>query len=81
MTPFSEIVAAVSDNVRAELARHRKTQAELAEHLGITQQTLRSRLSGSPRSFDVVELGSIAHWLDIDVTRLTTVPPRTEATA
>lgn len=33
-------------NIRAELARNRKTQSDLADHLGITRQALSQRLLG-----------------------------------
>lgn len=61
------VAVTVAANVRAELGRHRKTYTDLAAHLGIGKQTVSARMSGSV-PFDVVELASIAKWLQVDVT-------------
>jgi transcriptional regulator with XRE-family HTH domain len=59
----------VAANVRAELARQRKPQRELQQHLGISRVTLYRRLSGeSP--FDVDELRRIAELLNVSVSDL-----------
>lgn len=64
---MSTVAEAVGMEVRAGLARRRRTQNELAEVLGITPGTASRRLSGeSP--FDVVELIAIGAWLDVDPT-------------
>lgn len=65
MTPpqFSE---AVGNEVRAELARQRKTQAELAAALGITPLTASRRLAGTA-PFDTEELHRVAGWLGVPV--------------
>jgi transcriptional regulator with XRE-family HTH domain len=52
--------------VRAELARKRRTQAELAEALQVSPATIGARLNGD-REFGVGQLCAIAEWLDVDV--------------
>jgi len=49
----------VADNVRAEMARGKRTQAILAHEVGMKQQALSRRLSGRT-PFNVDELGRIA---------------------
>lgn len=55
--------------VRAELARQKRTAGELAEVLGITAHTAGRRLSGAV-PFNVVELNTAARWLGMDPTVL-----------
>jgi transcriptional regulator with XRE-family HTH domain len=58
--------ADVAANVRAELARQRKPQKALREHLGISRVTMHRRITGqSP--FDADELVGIAEFLDIPI--------------
>lgn len=54
-----------ASEVRAELAKQRRTATELAAVLGITPQTVGRRLSGET-PFDVIELVSAAEWLGVD---------------
>lgn len=68
MTP-DQYAEAIGSEVRAELARQRKTQAELASTLGITSATAARRLSGAS-PFDVSELATVANWLGIPLSRL-----------
>jgi transcriptional regulator with XRE-family HTH domain len=56
----------VGDNVRAELARRRLSQQELAAHLGISQSQLSKRLNDRI-DFGVTELGAVAAFLDIPI--------------
>jgi len=49
----------VADEVRAEMARQRKTAAELALAIGVTQHTVGRRLNGST-PFNVFELARVA---------------------
>lgn len=49
----------VADEVRAEMARQRKTAADLASAIGTTQHTVGRRLNGST-PFNVAEVASIA---------------------
>lgn len=68
MTP-AEYAAAVGGEVRAELARQRRTQADLAEALGLSAATVSKRLDGSS-PFDLVELAAAANWLGVRVDAL-----------
>lgn len=62
---YRAIARTVGSSVRAELARHDKTQRDLAACLGLTEHTVGKRLSGES-SFDVVELARVAKWLNVD---------------
>lgn len=68
MTP-TEYAEAIGSEVRAELARQRKTQADLAAALGVTPATAARRLDGSS-PFDVLELAKVANWLNVSVNDL-----------
>lgn len=59
----------VSGNIRAELARQRKTQEHLAAVLGITRQAISRRMRGYV-VFDIDELRKIAHYLDVPLAEL-----------
>jgi transcriptional regulator with XRE-family HTH domain len=56
----------VAAEVRANLARHRKTQTDLATHLGISVSTLARRLSGDV-AFDTDELALVADFFGVEV--------------
>lgn len=58
--------SATADNVRAEVARRRVRQADLADLLGISQQAMSRRLHGEV-SLTVDELKLIAAHLDMPV--------------
>lgn len=59
-TPPEELVSMrVADEVRAEMARQRKTAACLAEAVGISQHTMGTRLKGAV-PFNVEELMKVA---------------------
>ena len=62
----TQINQQVGAAVRAELARKRRTQAELAEALQVSPATLGARLNGD-REFGVGQLCAIAEWLGVDV--------------
>ena len=59
----------VAANVRAEMARQRKRQADLGEVLGLTQGAVSKRMSGTV-ALDVDELGKIADFLVVPATTL-----------
>ena len=59
----------VSDEVRAWLGRKRRTQSDLARHMGIAKSAVSVRLNGS-REFSISELVEIAAWLDISLADL-----------
>lgn len=54
----------VADEVRAEMARQRKTAGDLANVIGVTQHTAGRRLNGTI-PFDVYELSQVAMWLGV----------------
>lgn len=53
-----------ADAVRAELARKRKTQGDLAEALEMSPQTLSTRLTGKV-DFTIPEIVAVAIYLDV----------------
>lgn len=59
----------VSDNVRAEMARRRVTQDDLATHLGISRTAVTRRLSGEV-DFRHQELVAIAGRLEVPLEQL-----------
>lgn len=59
----------VRDNVRAELARHRVTQGNIAKHLGLTRSSMSRRMRGET-AFKDRELKRIAGYLGISVSEL-----------
>lgn len=69
-TPGEAAAVSVADEVRAELARQRKTATELAAVLGITQHTAGRRLNGGT-PFNLIELFAVASWLGLTVTEIT----------
>lgn len=56
----------VPANVRAELARRRKRQEDLAELLGLTRQAVSQRLLGRV-DFRIAELQAIADYLEVPI--------------
>lgn len=54
----------VAANVRAEMARSKRTQAALAHDIGMKQQALSRRLAGIT-PFTIDELGRIAEVLEV----------------
>lgn len=72
-----QYVGAIATEIRAELARQKKTQAQLAEALGLNPITVSRRLSGAV-PFGTVEIFKSARWLGVDPGQFY---PRAEATA
>lgn len=67
--PDSTYWQRVASEVRAEMARQRKSGVDLAKILGKTPATARSRMKGdSP--FDAREIAAIAAWLDVPLDSL-----------
>lgn len=65
-----EVVSSrIADEIRAELARQRKTAAELAMVLGVTQHTIGRRLNGGT-PFNAIELMAAALWLGMSLSDL-----------
>ncbi|GFG74751.1 helix-turn-helix domain-containing protein [Mycobacterium botniense] len=61
----------VAGNIRAELARRNKTQADLAAQLGMQRQNISQRLLGRV-PFRLHELQAIADYLKVPLTTLIT---------
>lgn len=59
----------VADNVRAEMARRKFSQTDLAAALGKSQASISRRLAGD-QDFTVRELTAIAAWLGVSVASL-----------
>lgn len=57
-------------NVRAEMARKKVSQTELATHLGLSQTSVSARLGGRI-AFDINELHAIASFLGVPLSALT----------
>lgn len=67
--------ATVADNIRAEMARKRMTQFQLAQHLDLSQAAVSRRLSGLT-AFDVNELQQVADLLEVSPASLLGEPER-----
>lgn len=65
---FAEAIAA---EVRAEMARQKKQQSDLAKALGVTPATVSRRLNDAAKSggFSSIELFRIATWLGVPPTQ------------
>ncbi|HWU28932.1 MAG TPA: helix-turn-helix transcriptional regulator [Microbacterium sp.] len=68
-TSPAAVTSRIADEVRAEMARQKKTGAELAAVLGITQHTVGRRLNGAT-PFNMIELILVAAWLGISLGEL-----------
>ena len=66
METFSEQVGA---NIRAELARQKKTQAQLADVWGLNQASVSKRMAGTV-PVAVTEVAKVADWLGVPMSRL-----------
>ena len=63
-----DFTAKVAAEVRAEMARQRRSQEWLAARLGVSQSTLSRRITGE-LAFDTTELANVAAVLGVPVTR------------
>jgi transcriptional regulator with XRE-family HTH domain len=72
---YTEIVIA---EVRAEMARQRRGQVELATALGWSQAALSRRLTGSV-AFSTDELAQVAGFLGVPISQLVTPPAKAAA--
>lgn len=59
----------VAANIRAEMARQRKTQTEMAPAIGISRMALHRRLTGKA-AFKASELAAAAKFLAVPITDL-----------
>lgn len=62
------IARSIGSNVKAEIARHRTTQAQIARVIGKTPMAVTRRVSGEI-PFSAVELSAIADHLGVPVER------------
>lgn len=60
----------VAAEIRAEMARQRKSPTDLAAVLGLTPRTARDRLENKT-TFSITEFGRVAAWLGKDPMDLT----------
>lgn len=65
----STTTESVAAEVRAQCARQRVSQRDLAKVLGVSHATLFRRFSGEV-AFDVEELAAVANYLDIPMASL-----------
>lgn len=68
-TPADVVTNLVAADLRAELARQRRTAADLAQVLNVTPHTVGRRLNGDV-PFSMYELVLATRWLGIDLTDL-----------
>jgi transcriptional regulator with XRE-family HTH domain len=59
----------VASNIRAEMARRKRTHAELASVLNLTRSSMHRRMTGE-QPLDIDELHKIAAFLGVPVTTL-----------
>lgn len=59
----------LGNNIRAEMARKRKTQTQLAAMLGLSQSGVSERLNGRVE-FSASQLYRVSEWLDVSVSAL-----------
>lgn len=55
----------LAGEMRAELARQKRTATEAAATLGVTPATIGRRLSGET-PFNVIEIASLCRWLGVE---------------
>lgn len=72
MSDRAPTTVVIADNVRAELARARRSQTQAAAAIGLSQPSMSRRLMGEV-DFTVPELMSLAAWLEVELARL--LPP------
>lgn len=77
MSP-AEFSQAVAAEVRAEMARQKKTPKEFAAVLTMYPSTAAKRLSGEA-ALDMAELATVALWLGVSVSDLIPVAATAEA--
>lgn len=65
-TNYAETVGAT---VRAEMARHRISQQELADKLHLSQTAVSRRLNGR-KAFDIAELHVISEVVNVPISKL-----------
>jgi transcriptional regulator with XRE-family HTH domain len=61
--------------IRALMAARRRTSAELAEVLGMSQSAASRKLNGESRPFNLDQIQAVADWLDVPITDIITPVP------
>jgi len=69
------VMQAMASQVRAELARQQRSQADVAGVLAISQSSVSRRLSGT-QPFSAPELARLATWLGVPVAEFYRTPER-----
>lgn len=67
--PIATPTERVASTIRAEMARRKRTHAELAAALGLTRSSMHRRLNGE-QPLNVDELHTVAAFLDVSVSTL-----------
>lgn len=76
--PATNFAAAVTAEIRAELARRGLTAYALANAIGMSKQTMSRRMTGAT-PFDLAEVEAIANFLGLTPTELLVRAERIEA--
>lgn len=69
MSSPTSLARQVAGEVRAEMARQRKTSSDLATALGTSQSSASRRLTGET-AFDLDEVAVVADWLNIPISQV-----------
>ncbi|WP_425837053.1 hypothetical protein [Microbacterium sp. PA5] len=70
----------IAGEIRAELARQKRTASDMAAVIGIAPHTAGRRLNGE-RPFNIVELAAVCRWLGVDMAGVVAKSLRDEAVA
>ena len=69
MSSKETLTSVAAGNLRAEMARQRKTSADLADALNCSQSSASRRMTGET-VMDLDELAAIANWLQVNTNAL-----------
>lgn len=69
----------IANNIRAELEKESKKQADLAKEIGISKKTMNKIMNGA-RTIDAIELRRISKCLNVTISSLLKIPERPEDT-
>lgn len=65
----------IAGNIQSELKKEKKKQAELAEQIGVSQQTMSKMMNGT-RVINAFELYKISQYLDVPMETLMKTPKK-----
>lgn len=65
----------ITNNIQAELKKEKKKQADLAEYIGVSEQTMNQIMSGA-RAINAAELHKIFEYLHVPIDSLTKMPTK-----